>query len=135
MRARLAVLRPADVQRGGAAELDLRPFEVSDLGGAQAVAISDQHHGDVAVPIAAAAGRADEFVDLGRRQVLAGAEHAVGGPLRSSVDAQGQIFGFRMRRQYPDPRGRIVTPADRSPGGCNCPKNVAWRLAAQPYEH
>jgi hypothetical protein len=31
MRRRLAVLRSADVQRGGAAEFDLRPFQVRDL--------------------------------------------------------------------------------------------------------
>jgi len=30
----LAVLRPADVQRGTAAELDLGPLKVSDLAGA-----------------------------------------------------------------------------------------------------
>ena len=42
MRTRLAVLGAAHVQRGGAAELDLAPFEIDDFAGAQAVTIGDR---------------------------------------------------------------------------------------------
>jgi hypothetical protein len=66
MRRWLTVLRPADVQRGRAAEFDLRPFEVRDLGGAQAMAIGDENQRRVTMAVAAAAGRADELSDLVR---------------------------------------------------------------------
>jgi GNAT superfamily N-acetyltransferase len=58
-RARLAVLRPADVERRGAAELDLQPFQIGDLAGAQAVAIADKNERRVTMGMAGAAGGAD----------------------------------------------------------------------------
>jgi hypothetical protein len=81
--ARLSILRSPNMQAGGAAELDLRPFEVSDLAGAQAVAVGDEDERRVTMPIAAAAGGADQVLDLGRREILAGALRDVGGPQRA----------------------------------------------------
>jgi hypothetical protein len=70
----------------GAAEFDLRPFQVGDLAGAQAVPVGDEDQRTVAMAVAAAAGRADELFDLGPRQILAGAKRGVGSLLWEEVD-------------------------------------------------
>jgi hypothetical protein len=57
VRGRLAVLSAADVQRGGAAEVHLRPLEVGNLAGAEAVPISNEDQRRVTMAVAAAAGR------------------------------------------------------------------------------
>jgi hypothetical protein len=64
--------------RRGAAELDLRPFQIGDLAGAQAVAIADKDERRVTMGMAGAAGGADELFDLGRRQIFACAQGACG---------------------------------------------------------
>jgi hypothetical protein len=48
----LAVLGGADVQRGGAAEFYLCPFQVADLDGAQTVPIGDEDQRGVPQPVA-----------------------------------------------------------------------------------
>jgi hypothetical protein len=79
----LPFLGAAHVERGGAAEFDLAPFQIGDLTGAQAMPVAEQDQRRVTMPIAAAACCADEPFDLGRREVLAGAQRAVGRSLRS----------------------------------------------------
>jgi hypothetical protein len=81
MRARLAVLGATDVECGGVAELDLRSLEAGDVAGAETTSISDENEGRIPMPMAAAAGGADEPLDLGGgREILAGAQRGVGGP-------------------------------------------------------
>ena len=71
MRGRLAVLDPAHMQRGIAAEFDLRPFQVANLDGSQPVAIGNQDQRGIAVAMAAiAAGRFHQLLDLGRGHIF-----------------------------------------------------------------
>jgi hypothetical protein len=67
----VAVLGAADVQRGGAPELDLTPFQIDNLRGAETMAIGNEDQRRVTMAITAAAGRADEPLDLGRREIFA----------------------------------------------------------------
>jgi len=60
MRRGLAVLCPPDVQRGIAAELDLRPFQIANLHGPQTVPVREQDQCRIAKPVAAIASRLDE---------------------------------------------------------------------------
>jgi len=64
MRARRALLDPADVQ-GGRSEVHLIPVEVDQLGSPQAVPVGDEDHGRVPVAPAVALGRLHEPLDLG----------------------------------------------------------------------
>jgi hypothetical protein len=49
---------PASIQSATLGQLDLLPLQIADLRGPQTVAISDQHHGRVAMSIAAVLARA-----------------------------------------------------------------------------
>ena len=82
MGCRLAILGPANMQRGSAIKLDLRPFQIANLDRAQAMPIGDQDQGRVTVPVAAFARGPNKRFDLGRRQVLARREVAIAGPRR-----------------------------------------------------
>ena len=75
MRARGAVLDPADVE-DGAVEVDLVPAKVADLGSPQAVPVGQQDHGGVAVTVAVAPGGLDQRLDLVGGQVLPGPQSA-----------------------------------------------------------
>src|SRR5262252_4170579 len=68
----LAVLRPADVQRRIAAPFNLRPLQIGDLDGPQAVPESNQDQRSVPVAVAPQLRSGDQLLDLGRRQVFAG---------------------------------------------------------------
>jgi len=86
------------MQRGVAAELDLRPLEVGDLAGAQAVAVGDEDQRRITIAMATIAGLAVELPDLGGRQVLAGAELAVGHSLRA--DCPKKVTRRLLARNY-----------------------------------
>ena len=73
MDAWFAVLDAPDMQRCRSAELDLRPLQIADFRGPQAVPEANQHQRGVAVTPAAVLCRLDQFLYLGRRQILAGA--------------------------------------------------------------
>jgi hypothetical protein len=61
----LAVLGPADVQRRIAAPLDLRPLQIGDLDGPQAVPESNQDQRSVSLAVAPQLGGGDQLLDLG----------------------------------------------------------------------
>src|SRR5262249_8434731 len=68
-----SILHPVNVQ-AALGRFDLLPFQVADLGGPQTVAIGDQDHGRVAMPIAAVLTRAvHQTLDLAAGQVASGA--------------------------------------------------------------
>jgi hypothetical protein len=54
-----------------AIEVDLLPFEVGHLGGAEAVPVGQQHHECIAGAVAVVTGGLDQLLDLGVGQVLA----------------------------------------------------------------
>jgi hypothetical protein len=91
MRARGAVLDPADVEHG-AVEVDLVPTEVADLGRPQAVPAGQQDHGGIAMALPVALGRLDQLPDLVGREVLAGPELGILLSLRSNCSF---YFGWR----------------------------------------
>jgi hypothetical protein len=64
----------------GVSKVDLIPPQIHKLGRTEAVAICNQYHRRVAVPPAVLLCRLDKLFDLGRRQVLTGAEFAVWPP-------------------------------------------------------
>ena len=92
-----ALLDPAHVQRGRG-ELDLVPAQVHQLGGPQAVPVGHQDHRGVAVAPAVLPGRVHQPLDLGLGQVLAGAQLAVGEPLRGNCSIYG---GWRDQLEVP----------------------------------
>src|SRR6516164_1641760 len=75
-------------------QLDLLPLQVADLGGPQTVAIGDQDHGRVAMPIAAVLARAvHQPLDLALGEVA---------PLDCQVyDAWGPFLGCRFHAGKP----------------------------------
>jgi hypothetical protein len=77
---RTAVLGSADVQRSVPAKFNLRPFEVTSLDSAQAVAIGHHDQADIPQTPAAVFGRLGQLLDLGRRQVFAAAQVGIGRP-------------------------------------------------------
>src|SRR6516225_1212399 len=68
----LAVLGPADVQCRIAAPLDLRPLQIGDLDGPQAVPEGNQDQRSVPLAVAPQLGGCDQLLDLGWGQVFAG---------------------------------------------------------------
>jgi hypothetical protein len=64
----------------GAAEVDLVPAEVANLGRPEPVPEGDQDHGRVPMTVAVGLGGVDQGVDLAGRQVLAGAQLGVRPP-------------------------------------------------------
>ena len=79
-----ALLDPADVQRGGP-EVHLIPPQVHQFGGPQAVPVGHKDHRGVPVAPAVSRGGFHQPLDLGLRQVLAGAQVALGGRLGLTV--------------------------------------------------
>jgi hypothetical protein len=77
MNAGRALLDSPDMQ-GGRSEVHLVPAQVHHLGCPQPMPVSDKDHGGVAVAVAVALGRVHELLDLGLREVLAGAQVAIG---------------------------------------------------------
>src|SRR5262245_16895441 len=75
-------------------EFDLLPLEVADLRGSQAMAIGDQDHGRVAMPIAAVLARAvHQALDLALGEIA---------PLDCQVyDAWGAFLGCRFHAGKP----------------------------------
>ena len=64
MNARGPSLGPADMQTPGG-ELGLVPLQIAHLGGAQPMAVGDQDHGGVAMPVPARlAGHLHQLLDL-----------------------------------------------------------------------
>jgi hypothetical protein len=90
MRRRLAILNAADMQRSGAAELDLRPFQIANLACPQPVPISNEDKRGVAVTVAPVASSLGQLLDLGRGQILTRSQLAIGGPGTAPV-----LTGFR----------------------------------------
>src|SRR5215475_306229 len=84
------VLDPVNVE-AALGQFDLLPLQVADLGGPQAVAISHQDHGRVAMPIAAVLARAvHQALDLALGEI-------------ASLDCQvygawGAFLGCRFHR-------------------------------------
>ncbi len=78
----LAILRPPDMQRGAAPELDLRPFEIVDFDRAETMAVRDQDQRSVAMRVAAFPSGLDELFDFGGRQILPRPELYVARPGR-----------------------------------------------------
>jgi hypothetical protein len=70
------------VERRITSGLDLRPFQVGDLAGAQAVPVGNEDQRRVTMRMAAAAGRSGKPGDLGFGQVLADTQRGVGRPLQ-----------------------------------------------------
>src|SRR5262245_31632547 len=83
VRRRLAILGPPNVQSGGAIKFDLRPFQIANLDGTQAVPVSHQDQSRVSMPIAAFAGGPDKRFDLRWRQILTRPQFAIARPRRS----------------------------------------------------
>src|SRR5215467_9055096 len=79
MAAGSARLDSAHVQDRGF-EVDLIPAQVHQLSCPQAVSVSDQDHGGVALTPAVAPGGGHKFLNLALRQVLASAQVAIGAP-------------------------------------------------------
>lgn len=77
MRAGAALFDPADMQRSRC-EVDLIPAQVRQLGGSQAVPVGHKDHRAVAVPPSVALGGQEQSLDLGLRQVFAGAQVGIG---------------------------------------------------------
>ena len=69
-----------------AAEVNLVPAQVADLGRAEPVPESDEDHGRIPMAVAVGLGGLDRGFDLAGRQVLAGAK-------QRSVAASAQLFG------------------------------------------
>ena len=92
-----ALLDPAHVKRPRG-ELDLVPAQVHQLGGPQAVPIGHKHHRGVPVAPAVLPGGVHQPLDLGLGQVLAGAQLAVGRPLRGNCSIYG---GWRDQPEVP----------------------------------
>ena len=80
MRARRALLDPADVKRGRP-EVHLGPLQVHKLRSPQAVPVGYKDHRGVPMPQAVLPGGVHQALDLVLSQVLAGAEVRVGEPL------------------------------------------------------
>src|SRR3974390_2905365 len=78
----LALLGPANMQRGRAAELDLRPLKLAGFLRAQAVAVGHDDEAGVPLSPAPVLGRFDQLLDLGRRQIFAAAQIGIGLPDR-----------------------------------------------------
>ena len=97
MGARGALLDPADVQRGGP-EVHLIPPQVRQLGRPQAVPVGHQDHRGVPVAPAVSRGGLHQPLDLGLRQVLAGPQVGVGGPLGPDCSVYG---GWRDQPEVP----------------------------------
>jgi hypothetical protein len=103
----LQIFARRDMERDGSAELDLAPFEIGDLARAQAVAIADEDQRRVSMAVAASAGRADEFFDLGRRQsrarraALAGRRGTVLKPLRGATRRRFACIGAPLTGKHP----------------------------------
>src|SRR5215472_6372927 len=70
-------------------EVDLIPAQVHQLSCPQAVSVSDQDHGGVAVTPAVAPGSGHKLLDLGLGQVLASAQVAIGAPPRCNCSFYG----------------------------------------------
>ena len=103
-----ALLHPADVKRPRG-KLDLVPPQVHQLRGPQAVPVGHQRHRGVPVPPAVSPGGVHQPLDLGLRQVLAGAQLAVGRPLGGDCSIYGGWrdqpevpFGHAFRASRPD---------------------------------
>src|SRR6516162_4637611 len=78
----LALLGSANMQRGRAAELDLRPLKLAGFLGPQALAVGHDDEAGVPLPPAPALGRFDQLLDLGRCQIFAAAQIGIGLPDR-----------------------------------------------------
>ena len=95
-----SALEPVNVQ-AALGEFDLLPLEVADLRGSQAVAVDDQDHGRIAMPVAAMlAGTVHQPLDLALGEVA---------PLDCQVyDAWCAFLGCRFHRG----KTLILTPSD-----------------------
>jgi hypothetical protein len=78
-----------DVQ-GGGSEIDLIPAQVGQFGGAQAMPVGHKDHGGIAVAVTIAFGGFDKSLDFALREVLAGAQLAVGRPLGRNCSFYGK---------------------------------------------
>ena len=108
MGARRALLDPAHVQRGRS-EVHLIPPQVHQFGGPQAVPVGHKDHRGVPVAPAVSRGGFHQPLDLGFRQVLAGAQVGVGGPFGPDCSVYGGWrdqpevpFGHVLRAPCPD---------------------------------
>ena len=88
MGTRRALLDPADVQVG-CSKIDLVPAQVHQFGHPQAVPVSHKDHGRVAVAIPVSPDCRQQALDLRFRQILAGAQLAVGEPPRRNCSVYG----------------------------------------------
>jgi len=87
------VLDPVNVQ-AALGEFDLLPLQVADFRRPQAMAVGDQHHGRVAMPIAAMlAGAVHQPLDLALGEIA---------PFNCQVyDAWGAFLGYRFHADKP----------------------------------
>ena len=99
MRARLAILRPADVQ-GRLNEIDGLPSKADQFRRTQAMPKGNEQHRGVAVTPAAAFRGLDQLLDLAGGQVLAAADLAIAlTPRRIARIINLPIFdGWRYQR-------------------------------------
>jgi hypothetical protein len=95
VRAAGAILDPPDMQHGGV-ELDLVPAQVAHLGRPKPVAVGEQDHGCIPVPVPIALGGLDQHLDLARRQVLSAPKLGVRAPGRRDCSI---YFGWRYQPQ------------------------------------
>src|SRR5262245_28074277 len=117
-----SVLDPVNVQPA-LGQLDLLPLQVADLRGPQAVPIGDQHHGRVAMPVAAMlSGAVHQPLDLALGEVS---------PLDCQVyDAWCAFLGCRFHADKPSLRGN-----DCLAYTVNRPRRRLSSLPMRPYGH
>ena len=73
MNAWLAVLDPADMEGSVSAKFHLRPFQLANFLGSQAVAVCCNDQAGVSMAIEAILGGLDQLLDLCRCQIFTGA--------------------------------------------------------------
>jgi hypothetical protein len=83
-----ALLDPANMQTS-MGEIDLVPAEIHQLADPQAVAISDQDHGGIAMAPAVVAGCLDQLLDLGASQMFPGSIGGIRTPFRCDCPING----------------------------------------------
>ena len=93
MGAGAALLDPADVQ-GGRGEVDLVPAQVRQFARPQTMAVGHKDHRGVPVAPSVALGGLEQPLDLGLRQVFAGAQVGIGTARRPNCS----YFGVRCHQ-------------------------------------
>ena len=95
------------MQRGTAAKLDLRPFEIADFDCAETMAVRDQDQRSVSMRVAAFPSGLDELFDFGGRQILPRPELFIARPDRNCPVLVTWIDDSKVHADRPPPSGPI----------------------------